>query len=493
MPDTQTQPDDPQLPPDFLQQRKPVTQVPAGVPGSAQPMSPSPDGGTAAPQKPAQEAFPSQAQIDKMMERTRANTQPAIENIERLGNERERILAQPLPHPAMPRYSNVPQAPKLEPRAFKDAMPGLIFTTVMGSLISRRHGIDAMNAASGYMEGWQKGDKDRMDLQRQNWQDAVDATIKQNNVEHERYQAVWNDTQLTVQDRQAKLAAIAASIGDQNTLAMLKNGMDDKAYKLNQDRQTAILKLEENRFKYGDAAVGVINEQGIKGMVAQYLAGDRMAISNIGRGAQSSRNLANFRNELAAEMERRGMSGAEVAIKMAEFEGLKAGMRLLSNREVNLGMGAQELINFAGPALHASEAIPRGKFVPINRLNQNIRLLESDPAMREFSNRNQGLISAYAQIISRTGVTTVHAQSRAEQLLNTAESQEAYQRAVDTLINEADLALKAPDLIRERMRGDFTARQGGGARPAAAPATPPAPTEPAGKVIKYDAEGNRVQ
>ena len=85
------------------------------------------------------------------------------------------VLAEASPQPATADHSE--QFWKLEPQAFKDAMPGLIFTTVMGSIMSRRHGVDAMNSASGYMEGFQKGDKERMDLMQTNWKNAVDATI----------------------------------------------------------------------------------------------------------------------------------------------------------------------------------------------------------------------------------------------------------------------------------------------------------------------------
>jgi pyruvoyl-dependent arginine decarboxylase (PvlArgDC) len=480
--------DKPDKPPEQMAPQQPVLQTPQGVPGVPAAPAPAP---AAAPPAPAPELNYSQEDINRLVAERRANTRDEVDFISKMNQRRMDILNNPPPHPALPQYRNIPEAPKMEPRALKDAMPGLIFATVMGSMMSRRHGMDAMNAASGYMEGWQKGDKDRMNLQQTNWKNAIEATIKQNEIENDRYQAVWNDRNMTVADRQAALLGIASSINDHVMIAAAKNGDIDLEYKFMTDREKATLDLKKNQFMYGDQSPGLINDQALDAMVGQYLAGDRQAIANLGRGAQGPHNLANFRNRLAAEMERRGMSGADVAQKMAAFEGQKAEMRLLANREVNLGMASRALITFAGPALAASERVPRGQWVPINRLNQNIGLMQSNPDLREFSNRNQGLISEYAQIISRTGVSTVHAQQAAEGLLNTAESQEAYQRAVDVLIQEAQMAESVPAMLRREVEARVTGRP-----VPAAPAPAPVPTARStagGARIRYDAEGNRIQ
>ena len=83
----------------------------------------------------------------------------------------------------------------------------------------------------------------------------------------------------------------------------------------------------------------------------------------------------------------------------------------------------------------------------------------SDPDLRELSNRTQAVINTYAQIISRTGTSTVFAQQRAAELLKLSESQEAYERGMDVLINEANMATTAPREIRQQIEDEFLGRQ----------------------------------
>lgn len=434
---------------DYLDPRQmgPVPQA-VDMPGAPPAAAPQPS-----PPQPV-----SQKDIDSLISQHRQNSDQLVSTITKLGEERNKLLNQPSPRPPMPKYEDIPKPPQDNYHSvFKESQAGLIFTTLLGSLFSRQHGLAAMTAASGYMNGFQAGDKEKMDRERQKWQDSVDQVIKQNNVEHDRYEAVWNNDKLSMQDKQAKLSAIAASVGDAQTISSLKNGDMDFAFKLQQDRQNAAMKLYEVNQRYGEGGSGLTDE-GIKIMVDQYLAGDKSVLQNLGRGAQGSKNIVRFRNALADTMQARGITGAQQASKMAEFAGYQAAQRVLSQRQANLSTASQELVSFAGPALAASERVAGGKWVTVNQIEQNWKKYGSDPDLREFRDRNAGLISAYAQVISRTGVPTVYAQERADELLNTADSQEVYERGVDTLISEADLAEKAPDIIRERMRNEFTGK-----------------------------------
>lgn len=411
-----------------------------------------------------------QQDVDRLMAERKAVTDPYADTIKQLGAERTRLLNTPSPHPAPPQYQNIPKRPDTEPvNVFKAASPGLIFATVMGSMMMRRHGMGALSAATGFIEGFQKGDQERMERERTKWNDNVDQIIKQNDVERSRYDAVWNNAKLSQIDKESKLQAIAGSLGDAQTMQALHAGNLDFAYKLLQDRNTAAQKLYETQVRYGMGGAGAISDAGLKFMVRQYLTtGDKSVLSNIGRGAQGSQNIARFRNMIPEVANEMGLSPEAVSAKTAEFAGYQAAQRVLQTRGAQLAVASQELTSFAGPAIAASEKVQRGKWVPINKLLLDAKRLSSDPDLRELSNRNAGLISAYAQVISRTGVPTVHAQQRAEELLNSAESEEAYKRAVETLINEADLAEKAPDIIRERLRNKFLGGGGGGATEQAA-------------------------
>lgn len=463
MPDTDT------LPPGSSFDQSPaqayLSTVQGGAPG-VPPMSTLPAPAAAVPGPAASPAAvpPPDPAADLLQQRQNV-TDDALKNMGALRQQQMDTINTPVGRPAPPKLRDIPAAPQQKYQdVFKEGMPGLVFSTVMGSMMSKRHGMAAMTAATGYMEGFKKGDVERMELERTNWKNQTDALVKQNEVEAQRYEAAWRGTAMAQQDKMAKANAIAASIGDEPVKAALRNGNIDMAEKIYQDRRDAVERLRVANLKYGTEG-SMIDDRAMHTMVDQYMAGDKSVLTNIGKGTQGAGNLARFRNTLSEQMEARGISGAQQAAKMAEFQGYAAAQRLLATREASMGVGTQELISFAGPALEASERLPRGQWVPINKLQQDVQRLSSNPDLRELSNRNAGLITAYSQVISRTGAPTVHAQQRAQELLNTAESQEAYQRAVDTLISEADLALKAPDVIRERMRNSFLGKENPSAVP----------------------------
>jgi hypothetical protein len=130
-------------------------------------------------------------------------------------------------------------------RVFKEASPGLVFATLMGSLPSRTAGLEALWAATRYMEGFdKKADARALEPHRQQWQDSLDRIIKQNEVEQQRYNAIWNDAQLSQAEKQAELNAVAASIGDQIAMEKLKEGDLDFVCRLQQDRSNAVAVLE---------------------------------------------------------------------------------------------------------------------------------------------------------------------------------------------------------------------------------------------------------
>lgn len=464
-PDTYTQT---KLPPDILNPQ------PSGGQQYGFTRNPPAQSQTAQPPQPM-----SDTDIQKMVQGRQAIVDKSIADIDAKDRQRLALASQPTPHPAQPKLGDIPQPPDTKPlNVFKEAQAPLIFATVFGAAMMKNHGMGAMAAATGFLEGWQKGDQERMDRERQKWNDSVDAIIKENGVQKERYDMVLNDTRLSQADKMAKISAISASINDSVVKNSMAVGNYDFGVSAIEKRDAAAQKLYESQLRAGvvpgQEGPGVISDEAMKFMVTQYLTtGDKSVLTNIGRGGQSARNVARFRNMIPEVAQSLGMKPEDVSAKTADFAAYQAATRAAAVRGAQIGVAATELTQFAGPALAASERVPRGQWVPINKLQQNVKRMESDPDLREFSNRNAGLITAYAQVISRTGVPTVRAQNRAEDLLNTAESPEAYQRAVDTLINEADLAEKAPDIVRERLRGKFIG--GGGGAATSAPAPPNGP------------------
>jgi len=109
-----------------------------------------------------------------------------------------------------------------------------------------------------------------------------------------------------------------------------------------------------------------------------------------------------------------------------------------------VALAANELNTFGDQTLEASNAIPRGKFVPWNKLRQMADSKLSDPALLRFKAKMQALENAYNQLASRSG-TDVEKRAHIHELFNTANSPEAVGTLIQALKEESVGAKEAAD------------------------------------------------
>lgn len=206
--------------------------------------------------------------------------------------------------------------------------------------------------------------------------------------------------------------------------------------------------------KEGDAETGLKTED-YKFMAGQYLAGDKSVMQNLGRGAQGARDIRMLRKTIRTEAAAQGMTPVHVAIKMAEFEGLKAGERTAGTREAQLGFAAHELEQFIPLARNAIEKVPRTEFRPINKLIELAQTQKLSPNQAALVAANRSVINAFSMVASR-GAQTVHNVEEAEKMLSTAQDQPTYNAVLDQLDREVKGALKAPQQVKEDLRRGMT-------------------------------------
>jgi len=109
-----------------------------------------------------------------------------------------------------------------------------------------------------------------------------------------------------------------------------------------------------------------------------------------------------------------------------------------------VALAANELESFGDQTLEASAAVPRGKFVPYNRLKLLAESEISDPTLLRFKAKMQALENAYNQLASRSG-TDVDKRAHIHELFNAANSPEAVQMLVRSLKEESAGAKQAAD------------------------------------------------
>jgi len=125
-----------------------------------------------------------------------------------------------------------------------------------------------------------------------------------------------------------------------------------------------------------------------------------------------------------------------------EFGAEKKETQTAATQAGRVQVAANELKEFLPLVLEASAKVPRGSFMPINRLLQTADAQISDPNLKELKIYINSLLNAYDQLAARGG-TDVNKRAEARALLISADSHDVLKRALGAFQKEGDAALKA--------------------------------------------------
>lgn len=271
---------------------------------------------------------------------------------------------------------------------------------------------------------------------------------------------------------------------DANTMA--NNRQSGANAKLQADTAANRLAFDKSQAESNQDAV--MDPLAVRMTAQQYLAGDNSALQNFGRGAQGAANLNAVRLEVARQANAAGMSGADIAAKMAEFGGLKAGQRTAGTRSASIEIAANEVAQLAPIALDASAKVTRSGSLPFGKAQIMFDSNTNDPAMRQFAMANTALVNAYGQAMARNGTATVADKDHAREMLSTAFDQPSYAAAVAQLQKETRAAQAAPKQVRKDLSDAVSGRE---TSAPAAPA-PAAPANSKGWTLHVDARGKKA-
>jgi hypothetical protein len=155
---------------------------------------------------------------------------------------------------------------------------------------------------------------------------------------------------------------------------------------------------------------------------------------NLGAGYQGRQEAAAIRGR-ATEIElNQGGDPAKWADRWQDFKakgvGKSAAERTKANREENLNLILKAADAAIPAALEASKALPRGNYVPLNKLIQKGEIMSSDPRLVEFGMANLQLAEHWARAMNPTGVMRESDRDKALSFLDTAYGNNTYERAV---------------------------------------------------------------
>lgn len=261
---------------------------------------------------------------------------------------------------------------------------------------------------------------------------------------------------------------------DQKRLDQGDKRLDQADRRMDQQAEQAAQRDDraERRFQAilakGNDPNGKLDASDIQFMAGQYLSGDTSVMQNLGRGVQGSKNIVALRGEIRKQAEAKGMTPAQVASAMAEFQGEKAGQRTLGTRTANIEMAATEADSLADLALNASNKLGRTGIKSLNTAIQSVEKGTASPELRRFVAANTSFINAYARAINPQGVGTVADKEHAREMLDVAFSKGDYAAVIDQLKSEIAAAKASPGTVKGEMRERFT----GGTKPKGGGPTP---------------------
>lgn len=142
------------------------------------------------------------------------------------------------------------------------------------------------------------------------------------------------------------------------------------------------------------------------------------------------------------------LSPDQIAEKIAsgqiDFGAAKKETTTAAAQAGRVSIATNELNTFAPVVLQASAAVPRGQFMPINKLMQTADTQLSDPKLVQLKIGITSMLNAYDQLAARGG-TDAKKREEAHNLIQSAQSPEALEAGIQMFQREAAAAGEAAD------------------------------------------------
>jgi hypothetical protein len=212
----------------------------------------------------------------------------------------------------------------------------------------------------------------------------------------------------------------------------------------------------------GAGAGGGLTPEAINGAAERVLNGDPKALQNIGRGAQGAAALTAINNRVYELAKERGVSAQQIGTQVAAFAGQQAAMRTLGTKGANIEYAANTASRAIDFAQEAMSKVPRSQFLPFGKLQQIIDTQTNSPEQAAAFTATNTLVNEYARVVSPTGQPTEGTRQHAREMLNTAQSHDAFNATLAMMRREIASAKAAFDQTRQ----EFLARGGPSPTPA---------------------------
>lgn len=366
---------------------------------------------------------------------------------------------------------DVPEPPAFNgPQAQQDALAWMSIAAGFGAIaggLSRYHTTTALNAFSGMMQGYAKGELQAFDQQYKTWQANTDKALEYNNRAQREYRAIMDNSklnidtmsnmmQMTADKWQDQIMSNAARMRDvermtqlmegqarfEENLKLRKEAMENHKKEFDVKTQTDLAKA--GLVKHDDGSIGIDTTPGSP----IYQRAEQIAAYNQPMPNNPGGRYAGMFNELAALVNKISVEKNGASYDATRYVGKQSYARTAGTYGARVETATNEVALLLPQALEASKAEPRGKWVPINKLVQDVQAGKSDPRYYDFAFANLTLINAYGRAVNPTGVARLEDKAHASALMSTVTDQASYERVLLRMAKEVRASHAAVALTR---------------------------------------------
>jgi hypothetical protein len=378
----------------------------------------------------------------------------------------------------------------------------------------RMSGQQAMDAFSGAMKGWHEGNLEAYTNAANKWKETNQQTLENNRQLLEKYQMVMDDHRLNIDQQKDRMLQTAVEHRDTLMYNAIKRGdmatmgqLMDNRYKVNesheaksqffkdqveigenemrlmaqhwapyvgpnfenldQDRQLSNHTKEQIKYAVQNfspqATSASLTPLSLQEMVDRRLQGDKSVTNNIGRGTQGGQNLAAYNNALSAEMQRRGITGEQLAKIDQEFiarqRGMSAEEGAVGQRAGAIALAVQEADDTVPNVRRLAELSAGRGYATWDAVASKWKMEKGDKNFATYVQQLNTLVNIYGRFISGGGRGAVTDREHARDMLNPNMPLSAIEGSLDGFEAEIGIGEEAPSKVRARMRG------GGAAQP----------------------------
>jgi hypothetical protein len=396
---------------------------------------------------------------------------------------REAQRAAAVPIPQAPKQERLPQFNPDQGRAdlFAWTQAASLFGALAGAF-GRKSATTALNAMAGMNKGLAEGDLQAYEMNYKTWQANSRAAAENNRQKLQEYEAILQSRKMNIDQKMSEIElvatkyqdAIAASAAAQKNFTQFAEIMQ-KGDQNQNSFEEKMLAIETRDSQFHEKMNTELAKNGLQRRDDGSIEIDTSPGSPMELQAQQ---ISEYKAPPLSSTGGRGPLNRLIMARVYEISDGKydakrynamnaagtAGARALATRSANLELIINNVAQAAPAAVAASDGIPRGSWMPVNRAIQAAQTAGSDPKLRDFAVKNIQLAELWARAMNPQGVMRVEDRNIALTQLSAAQGQEAYRAAVSAIVS----AIKREKDALKETKSEVMGGEGGGA-PGAAP------------------------